>query len=61
MAIGIAMIAFGPGERHFSGGISAGIVPVQSATPGRAVFGTFGVLCDVITLLAWWLVYRKPA
>jgi hypothetical protein len=56
-------IAFGPGERHFSGGISAGIftVPVQSATLGRVVFGVLGVICDMIAVLAWWLVYRKRA
>jgi len=62
-ALACDWIAFGPGERHFGGGISVGIVtvPVQSATLGRVVFGAFGVVCDVIAVAAWWLVYRTRA
>ena len=62
-ALACDWIAFGSGERHFGGGISVGIVtvPVQSATLGRVVFGAFGVVCDVIAVAAWWLVYRTRA
>lgn len=52
-------VAFGPGEREFSGGIGVGGVGVHgsggSELLGRGVFGIGAVLCGLFTL--WGLVY----
>jgi hypothetical protein len=60
-ALACDWVAFGPGERHFGGGLSAGIVsvPVRSDALGRIVFGVFGVIFDVIAALAWWHLPRR--
>ena len=48
--------AFGPGERHFTGGISAGAVAMGGRVgewPGRIAFGIGGVLSTVAAIAAW--------
>ncbi len=55
-------IAFGPGERQFSGGFSSGPVAVHlspGATLGRVVFGIGAVILDLLTLLVWVRLLRK--
>jgi len=49
-------VAFGPGERHFSGGIGLGIGGVgfsPGETFGRTVFGIVAVLIDVWAIAMW--------
>jgi hypothetical protein len=49
-------IAFGPGERHFGGGLSIGPVLTSSASSelsGRIWFGIAGVLISCLALCAW--------
>jgi len=49
-------VAFGPGERHFSGGIGFGIGGFgfnPGETSGRAVFGIGAVLIDVWAIAMW--------
>ena len=53
-------VAFGPGERHFSGGLSIGPVFTSSASSelsGRIWFGIAGALISCFALWAWvrWL------
>jgi len=51
-------VAFGPGERHFSGGAAIGPLRVggsSSGTLGRAVFGVGAVLAGAFTV--WGVVY----
>lgn len=53
-----AWVAFGPGEREFSGGIGIGWISVggsSSGTSGRVVFGIGAVLVGLFTL--WGLIY----
>lgn len=57
-------IAFGPGERRFTGGVSASapLVGAEATRPmseaeGRTVFGLFSLALDGLALLAvaaWW-------
>jgi hypothetical protein len=54
-AVTLDWIAFGPGERKFSGGISFGVylpVPVNE-TLGRVVFGIPAAVFDVLALALW--------
>jgi hypothetical protein len=47
-------IAFGPGERHFGGGISIPFLTIRgagSAVVGRVVFGVVAIAMDVFTIL----------
>jgi hypothetical protein len=49
-------IAFGPGERHFSGGLSIGPLLTSSASSelsGRIWFGIAGVLISCFAFWAW--------
>jgi len=54
-ALTLDLIAFGPGERHFSGGISIGINIGFNPGElfGRIVFGTGAVILDVIAAVLW--------
>lgn len=55
-------IGFGPGERRFGGGLSAGGLAVHgagSSSVGRFVFGGMGVLVLLIALVAWRRVFRR--
>ncbi|HJY76062.1 MAG TPA: hypothetical protein VKE95_05485 [Burkholderiales bacterium] len=54
-AVTLDWIAFGPGERRFSGGISLGVgipLPVNE-TFGRVVFGIPAAILDVVALALW--------
>ncbi len=55
-AVTFDWIAFGPGERHFSGGISLGGVGI-GARPGelfgRAMFGVGAVVFDIVAVVLW--------
>ena len=60
-AITLDWIAFAPGERHFSGGVSLGFVSVGTSSAdwvGRAIFGVFGVIATLGALAAWATVGR---
>lgn len=49
-------IGFGPGPRHFSGGISVGPVAFGGegdGTIGRIMFGAMGILVALIAIKAW--------
>jgi hypothetical protein len=51
-AVTFDWVAFGPGERHFSGSFNGfGFVP--SELFGRAAFGFFAVILDIIAILMW--------
>ena len=55
-ALTLDWIAFGPGPRHFGGGVSYGIVGVGAnlgETLGRTVFGIGAVILDIIAVLMW--------
>ncbi|MBV8031415.1 MAG: hypothetical protein JO035_07890 [Betaproteobacteria bacterium] len=55
-AVAFDWVAFGPGERHFSGGISFGVSSFglpASETFGRAMFGLFALVLDVVALAMW--------
>ncbi len=57
LAIPFNWVAFGEGERHFTGGISLPFVSFgtrASETSGRAGFGCFAGVLDI--LLVWWLL-----
>ena len=61
MVTGLAAIfdwvAFGPGERHFSGGLSFGGASMRAAsgeTSGRLAFGIAAVLLDAFALWGWY-------
>jgi hypothetical protein len=61
-AITFDWIAFGPGERQFSGGFSSGPVAVHlnpGETPGRVVFGIAAAMMDVLAVLVWVRLWRK--
>jgi len=55
-AVTFDWIAFGPGERHFSGGISVGGLGF-GARPGelfgRAMFGVGAVIADIVAVVLW--------
>ena len=58
-------IAFGPGERHFSGGVSFGGLGI-GARPGelfgRALFGVGAVVFDIVAVVLWARLLRpRPA
>ena len=62
-AIGL-WVGFGPGEREFSGSMSAGPVAVGAmtgASVGRFVFGAMGIVVALIALVAWRRVFRPRA
>jgi Protein of unknown function (DUF3592) len=45
-------VAFGPGERHFSGGFMGfGFIPSEFV--GRALFGVFAVVLDICAIAMW--------
>jgi hypothetical protein len=51
-AVTFDWVAFGAGERHFSGSLNGfGFVP--SELFGRAAFGFFAVILDIIAILMW--------
>ena len=60
-AVTFDWIAFGPGERHFSGGISLGGLGI-GARPGellgRAMFGVGAVVFDVVAAVLWLRMLR---
>ena len=56
-------IAFGPGERQFSGGFSSGAVAVHlnpGETAGRVVFGIGAVFMDLLAVIVWVRLLRRP-
>ncbi len=60
MALIFDWVAFGPGERHFSGGFSFGGLAARSGSDeasGRIAFGVAAVLMDALALWGWlrWL------
>jgi len=64
-AVTFDWIAFAPGERHFSGGVSFGGLGV-GARPGelfgRAMFGVGAVIADIVAVVLWVRMVRaKPA
>src|ERR687888_324909 len=55
-AVTFDWVAFGPGERHFSGGFSlggVGIVARPGELLGRAMFGLGAVIFDVVAVVLW--------
>lgn len=54
LALPFNWIAFGKGERHFSGSLSLGTVLMNNTSPGesagRIVFGIFAMLLDLMVL-----------
>jgi hypothetical protein len=55
-------VAFGPGERKFSGGISLGGIGTgfqPGELFGRIVFGFFAVVLDIVAILVWFDKYRR--
>jgi hypothetical protein len=64
-AVTFDWIAFAPGERHFSGGISLGGLGI-GAQPGelfgRAMFGVGAVIADITAVVLWVQMLRaRPA
>src|SRR6185312_2312874 len=63
-AVTFDWIAFGPGERHFSGGISLGGLGI-GARPGeifgRAMFGIGAVIADIVAVALWARTLRAQA
>ncbi len=62
-AIGL-WVGFGPGEREFSGSMSAGPIAVGGTAGegiGRAVFGAMGIVVALIAGVAWRRVFRPRA
>jgi hypothetical protein len=63
-AVTFDWIAFGPGERHFSGGISLGGLGI-GARPGelfgRAMFGIGAVIADIVAVVLWVRMLRAPS
>jgi hypothetical protein len=51
-------VAFGPGERHFTGSIG-GIGFIPSETMGRVAFGIFAVVIDLCAIAMWVGQYRQ--
>ena len=62
LAIIFDWIAFGPGERHFSGGISfvGAAVRTSDETAGRVAFGIAALLLDAFALWGWYRWMRPP-
>ena len=61
MALIFDWVAVGPGERHFSGGLSIGGMSARSATGetgGRIAFGVAAVLLDAFALWGWYRILR---
>jgi hypothetical protein len=55
-------VAFGPGERKFSGGISFGGIGTgfqPGELFGRIFFGFFAVILDIVAILVWFDKYRR--
>jgi Protein of unknown function (DUF3592) len=57
-------VAFGPGERHFTGSfMGSGFIPGEFV--GRAVFGVFAVVLDICAVAMWLgkgrLTFGRPA
>ena len=55
-------IAFGPGERRFSGGFSSGAIGVHlnpGENLGRVVFGIGAIIMDLLAVLVWVRLPRK--
>ena len=51
-AITFDWVAFGPGERHFTGSIMGfGFIPGELM--GRIAFGAFAVILDVVAIAMW--------
>jgi hypothetical protein len=61
-ALAFDWIAFGPGERQFSGGFSSGAFGMHfnpGETLGRVAFGIVAVMVDVLAALVWVQLLRK--
>lgn len=61
-ALTLDWVAFGPGERKFSGGISFGVIGTgfqPGELFGRTVFGFFAVILDIMAILIWFDKYRR--
>jgi hypothetical protein len=55
-AVTFDWVAFGPGERHFAGGLSlggAGIGARPGELLGRAMFGLGAVIFDIVAVVLW--------
>ena len=54
-------IGFGPGKRHFSGGISLGPIGIgiSGETIGRSAFGPAGLLLALVAAVVWSRVFRE--
>ena len=65
LALVFDWVAFGPGERHFTGSVGAGSVQASWASgeyAGRAFFGLFALLFDIAAVGLWIKVVRmRPA
>ena len=64
-AVTFDWIAFAPGERHFSGGISFGGIGIGTRPGelfGRAMFGVGAVIADIVAVVLWVQMLRaRPA
>jgi hypothetical protein len=61
-ALTLDWVAFGPGERKFSGGFSIGLIGTgfqPGELFGRTVFGFFAVVLDIMAILIWFDRYRR--
>jgi hypothetical protein len=61
-ALTLDWVAFGPGERKFSGGISFGVIGAgfqPGELFGRTVFGFFAVILDIMAIFVWFDKYRR--
>jgi hypothetical protein len=60
---GLALwVGFGPGERHFNGGVLFGGIGWSGAANvslGRIMFGLGGVLIGWVALYCWWRALRR--
>jgi len=52
LAVTFDWVAFGPGERHFTGSIG-GIGFIPGETMGRVMFGIFAVVIDICAVAMW--------
>ena len=63
-AVTFDWVAFGPGERHFAGGLSLGGVGI-GARPGelfgRAMFGVGAVMFDIVAVVLWVRLLRPQS
>jgi hypothetical protein len=63
LALVFDWVAFGPGERQFTGSLGAGRAAVSSPVgemAGRVFFGLFAVLFDIAAIGLWLRLIRGP-